>query len=970
MKPYLEKFIVCVMIMVAALHTQGQIKDIGLPFIVNHTRDKYAAGTQNWSVAQSSKDFLYFANNDGILEYDGTGWQTYPVPNASLVRSVMAAGDTIYAGAFEQFGFLAPGGDGKLVWNPLEHLVPADYSRFDEIWNIFKADNDLIFQSFSTIFVFHDDTISVVEPSSNFGFMYQAGDKLYVADTGKGLMRFENRSLKLVSNHPVFLHNEITFILDYGSGNLLIGTSNDGAFVWNGDSMNPWQADLNNFLKDHKPYTGIRLSCGSMAFGTISDGVYVTDAKGTLLQHLNRVKGLQNNTVLSLYEDRRNNLWLGLDNGIDFVEISSPLTYFNHNHQIESAYASLIHDGILYVGTNQGLFAAELNGTGNYSINDGFELIRGTEGQVWSLHVIGNTLLCGHNYGCFQIDGLTARKVSDVRGFWSFIEHPAMNDTIIAGSYSGLIRLQNVGGQWLFLDEIEGFRESSRDLVFDDHGLLWIAHGYRGLFRLKMNKDFSRVDDIRLFHDEAGLPAELPYNIHQANNQMVVSTHAGLLVYDHAGERFVPDTRMDALFEDIGFVDKIHQDKNGNLWYFTNTRMGVMRLLEDGSFRNIRPPFARINDVMIPAFQNIYIANDQNVFIGSQNGLVHYNPYIINDYNKVEPVYINEVSFYGKQDTSPLYFYGIGATKEMEEIPKLPFSHNSMSFRFTTPSYESPATIRFSYKLEGFDNEWSEWTTLNVKEYTNLREGDYVFQVKALNAFGVESQITPFHFTVNPPLLRSNAAYFTYVVLIILIVAGNAIYIRRRVLRVRRKEKFRHEKRLAQREKLFKEQSELSEKEIMQLRNESLENEMRYKNQELANATLHLIQKNKTLTTLKNDLNKLLKGIPDTHPERHNVGQLLKKVNKDLKNKKNWELFNSYFDDVHQDFITQLKESHTDLTPRELRLCAYLRMNLSTKEIAPLMSISVRGVEISRYRLRKKLRIDHNTNLTEYLISY
>ncbi len=801
--------------------------------------------------------------------------------------------------------------------------------------------------------------------------MYQAGGKLYIADTGKGLMRFENKSLSLVSTHPVFLRNEITFILEYGNSNLLIGTSNEGAFLWNGDTMKPWQAQVNNYLKDHKPFAGIRLSCGSLAFGTISDGVYITDAKGTLLQHLNRVKGLQNNTVLSLYEDRRKNLWMGLDNGIDFLEISSPLTYLNHNHQIESAYASLIHDGILYVGTNQGLFAAELNDNGSFnSINDEFELIRGTGGQVWSLDIIGNSLLCGHNYGCFQIDGLTARKVSDIRGFWSFIEHPRMHDTIIAGTYNGLVRLQYVDGQWLFLDEIEGFRESSRDMAIDDHGLLWIAHGYRGLFQLKMNQDFSRVYDIRLFHDEAGLPAELPYNIHQANDQMLVSTHAGLLVYDHDSEQFVPDTEMNALFEDIGFIDKIHQDENGNLWYFTNTNMGVMRLLEDGSFRNIRAPFARINDLMIPAFQNIYIANNQNVYIGSQNGLVHYNPAIINNYNEVETVYINEVSFYGKQDAPPYFFYNIGATKIIEEKPKLPFSHNSMSFRFTTPSYESPAAIRFSYKLQGFDNEWSDWTTLNIKEYTNLREGDYVFQVKALNAFGVESQITPFHFTVTPPLLRSNIAYFTYVILILLIITGNILYIRRRILKVRSKEKFRHEKRLAQREKLFKEQSELSEKEIMQLRNESLENEMRHKNQELANATLHLIQKNKTLTNLKNDLNKFLKNIPDNHQERHNVGQLLKKVNRDLKNKKNWELFNSYFDDVHQDFITQLKETHNDLTPRELRLCAYLRMNLSTKEIAPLMSISVRGVEISRYRLRKKLRLDHNANLAEYLISY
>jgi DNA-binding CsgD family transcriptional regulator len=190
------------------------------------------------------------------------------------------------------------------------------------------------------------------------------------------------------------------------------------------------------------------------------------------------------------------------------------------------------------------------------------------------------------------------------------------------------------------------------------------------------------------------------------------------------------------------------------------------------------------------------------------------------------------------------------------------------------------------------------------------------------------------------------------------------------VLKTRQREKLKHEKRLAQRELIFKEQSALSEKEIIHLRNESLMNAMKFKNEELANATLHLIQKNKTLTYLKDDLSKLLRAIPNNSNEKQSVSNLLKKINKDLHNEKNWELFNSYFDEVHQDFISRLKAKYENLTPKELRLCAYLRMNISTKEIAPLMNISFRGVEISRYRLRKKLKLNHDTNLTDYIMSF
>ncbi|RYY44098.1 MAG: transcriptional regulator, partial [Chitinophagaceae bacterium] len=84
---------------------------------------------------------------------------------------------------------------------------------------------------------------------------------------------------------------------------------------------------------------------------------------------------------------------------------------------------------------------------------------------------------------------------------------------------------------------------------------------------------------------------------------------------------------------------------------------------------------------------------------------------------------------------------------------------------------------------------------------------------------------------------------------------------------------------------------------------------------------------------------------------------------------KEWESFTRHFDKVHSDFIIGLKDKHPTVTGNEVKLCAYLRMNLSTKEIAQLMNISVRGVEISRYRLRKKLLIPSEMNLFDYLIT-
>lgn len=951
----------------------AQIKSIGIPNIVNHSRNQYNASTQNWSITQSKKGFIYFGNNDGILEYDGTNWELFPVPNASVVRSVLAIGDTIYAGAFEEIGFLAPNSNGKLVYNSLKSLIPIEYSNFDEIWNIFEIKGKIIFQSFKYIFILSNNKITTIKPQSKFSMLHAANSSFFIVDIETGLMQLKDDSLHFVSNNSIFFRNEIRCILQIDQSNFLIGTSNEGLFAFNMESRRifPWNTDVNKKIIANKLFSAIKISNGDIALGSVSNGIYICNENGQILQHLNRFKGMQNNTILSLFEDKRKNLWLGLDNGIDYVEISSPLTILNHNYNIESAYASIVNNGIMYVGTNQGLYAKPFSETANFnSTNEGFQIVKGTEGQVWSLKVVNNTLFCGHNFGCFIINGFKAKQISDIRGFWSFISPENNSNFIVAGTYTGLVRIIYELGEWKVKGEVKGFNESSRIMLMDNKDNLWISHGYRGLYKIKLNSSNDSAISVKLFKAENGLPNQLPYNIQMINSEMYITTQTGIVKYNYSNENFDKPTDINKIFANKGFIDKIHQDNKGNLWYFTSNYLGVMRLLEDGTYRDIVSPFSSISKMLLPAFQNIYVYNADNVFIGSQNGLIHYAPNVIKDYLVADEVFIKEASFYGKQKESTSFFIESIENKASNKPRIIPYSKNSALLTYTSPSFEDSKNIKFSFRLIGFDPNWADWTGLNFKEYTNLKEGDYTFQIKAVNTFGAESAIKSFHFSIKPPFIRSRIAYILYGIFLLFIILGNFYYIRKRILKTRQREKLKHEKRLAQRELIFKEQSALSEKEIIHLRNESLMNEMKFKNEELANATLHLIQKNKTLTYLKDDLSKLLKTVPNNSNEKHSVNNLLKKINKDLHNEKNWELFNSYFDEVHQDFISRLKVKYENLTPKELRLCAYLRMNISTKEIAPLMNISFRGVEISRYRLRKKLKLDHNTNLTDYIMSF
>ena len=949
----------------------SQVKSTGLPLINNFTRTTYKASTQNWDITQNTLGFVYFANNDGLLEFDGQHWKVYSVPNKSIVRSIRAIGDTIFVGAFEEFGFFSPNASGKLVYTSLVTLVPKEFRSFDEIWKIHTTDQGMIFQSFKYLFIYDGSSVKVSSPLGTFGHSYQIGKTFYYVDQPSGLYNFADGEQLLLIKHPLLQSNELRCILPLEKGKVLVGFINEGLFVFDGEKLTPWTTDVNNALKHSSIFSARQLSNGNYAFGSIQNGLYIADAQGRVLQHLNRFKGLQNNTVLSMFEDRSGNLWLGLDNGIDYIEINSPLSIFDHTFHIESTYSSVVYEGLLYVGTNQGLFVTRMNELDkNGESQDNFQFIEGTEGQVWKLEVVDNTLLCGHNFGLFQVKGNRATKLTSERGYWSFLSLDSQSDTLICGTYNGLSVIVNDNGNWHYSHRLEGFNESSRNIAkgvgkYD----LWMAHGYRGIFHLQLNSKLTKVENYALFGAENGLPPALPYNVFTIGTETIFTSSKGLFTFQASNNTFIPYEKLNKILGDHVDIDQLNADANDNIWYFSNGTMGLLRLLEDGSFSNVTAPFMRINNSLIEAYENVFVYDNRNVFIGTKNGLLHYDPFYRKDYSTHQTLVFREVSFAGKD--SLIAFSG-SRNKDQEDgmkALKVPFSFNNAVFRFSNPEFEGAGSCLFSFRLEGLDESWSAWSPLTFKEYMNLPEGQYTFSLKSKSLNNSEEKTAHFNFTIQPPFYRSVWAYIIYLGAIISFVIGNVFFIQRRVSLAKQQEEEKHLKALREQELTFREQALLAEKEIINLKNESLQSEVVHKNKELANTTLHLIHKNKILNAIKAQLNGLLESNM-AQAKKTQIDSLIYKINRELKNEKFQEVFDDYFDDVHQDFISRLKDRHTNLSPRELRLCAYLKMNLSTKEIAPLMNISIRGVEIGRYRLRKKLELERDDNLIDYLLKF
>jgi DNA-binding CsgD family transcriptional regulator len=963
-RPHNIFFFIIVLILFFPATNFAEVKIIGMPAVRNYDNSVVQAGTQTWMIDIGANGLAYFANNDGVLEFDGLKWRVYPLLDRTVVRSVMATGDgRIYAGGYNEFGYFEPNQNGQLIYHPLQHLVSERFGDFDEVWKIFELNGQIVFQTFTQIMVYQNETIKVVEAPYMFHFSFLVNNVIYVNDQRFGLFRLTNDGLVSLPGTERLRGELIYTMLPHGD-EILISATNEEIFIYNGNDLFTWKNEASILLKENQVFCGLQLEDGNYTFGTIQDGLIICDNHGNLIQHLNVDKGLQNNTVLSLQVDQYANLWLGLDNGIDYVEINSPITYFSTYNNLSAGYTAVIHNGFLYFGTNRGVFYHDWKTLQQGGCDQKFSPLPGTQGQAWKLEVIDGTLFCGHNSGVFIIEGDKARLISDTQGGWTFIQPEGREDIVLCGTYTGLVKFEQTNGRWSDGIPLAGFKESSSYLANDGPLGLWISHGYKGVFRVRFNERFDSIVNVDFYNHRHGFPSDRDINVFDLSGRPVFTTGQGIYRYEPKTDSFVTDellsnnlTRHD--------MNILKEDKQGNLWYFTNDDIGVYRLQEDGKFIEVEVPFRELRGKFIRWFQFAYPYNDNNVFISTQNGFVHYTAPYPKNYRQPFKAFVRSMQILAGID-SVIYK---GTQGNDDFVAEIPFRFNHLQFHFSANDFENPDRLTFYTKLAGFDQDWIDWRNNASRQFTNLLHGNYTFEVKAINIFGLESEPAFIAFKILPPWYFSVYAYIFYALSFVLLIFLLAKYVRFRIERSKRAVEAEQQKRFEEREKELQIEALTAEKEISRLKAEKLQAEKIRKDKELANTTMQIIQKSKSLNAIKKDIRKLIKELGD-HPGTSQANLISKKISRSIDSEKQWEVFESHFENVHEEFLKRLKESYPDLSPRELKLCAYLRLNISSKEIASLMNISVRGVEISRYRLRKKLQLEHDTNLTEFILTY
>lgn len=911
-----------------------------LPPIQNFTPLNYNGENQNWDITQGFDKHIYIANNHNLLEYDGVRWSKYNSPNASIFRAVSSKDSLLFTGQYMEFGFWKKDKLGDLNYTSISERLKEPMLEDEEFWNILTLQDWVLFQSLDRIYSYNIKTgqFKVLEAKSTKAHIFKVDESIYFQSEDFSVYKIENGLPEVIIEHSILKDKGVVGMHKDKNGLVLV--LDDARFLrMNGVEVVEWKIPAANELEGVNVYCTERLSDGSFVLGTISKGIFQISHEGELLRKIDQRKGLNNNTVLSTFQDIDDNLWLGLDNGLSVININSPFNeYVDNLGRLGLVYASILYEGDLYLGTNQGLFFKPENSEVD------FKMIPGTDGQVWSLRLIDNTLFCGHNNGTFSIDNNKAKLISNLPGTWDIKASKEYPDLLLQGNYDGLSFLKKENGNWIFQNKIEGFNISSRFFEVLDNKKILVNHEYKGLYELSLDSINTSVNHINT-HPIMGHGS----SILKYQDSIIYTSLDAAFTKNRDSLAFTPDdVLIKYLFEEAGGITSILMPDNevNRFWCFTHSGLSYIYPNTFNASLGIKtisiPPFFR-RSLGVSGFENLTRIKDEQYLIGISNG------YVILDNDKTKEstytIAINQVE--SKSGLGQPKQIGLSTEAELE------YENNSIVFNYSVPQFSKYSEVNYQYRLMGFFDVWSPWTSNAEVVFNNLKYNEYQFEVRAKVDNILTDNIAKYSFKINRPWYLSTVAIILYILALVLTFLG--------VHRIYKKYYTTKQNRLLDLEKKKLKRKKLkTEKELIQVKNDKLKSEIEAKNRELAVATMSMIKKNKFLSTIKEQLSQI--------DNTNHVKAVIKTIDKNISNEDDWKFFEEAFNNADKDFLKKIKDKHPELTANDLRLCAYLRLNLSSKEIAPLLNISVRSVEVKRYRLRKKMNLDHERGLVTYIL--
>ncbi|WP_291858033.1 hypothetical protein [Marinilabilia sp.] len=918
----------------------GQV--IGNPPVTHYSHQDFNSDGQFWDACQDTSGIMYFGNNYGVLRFDGERWNKISLPNNSAVRSLHCSENGIvYAGGYNEFGIIETNTNGSFTYQSLRNILPPKYSEIGNVWQILELNNTIILRTFDFLILLNRNNVEIIEASGTFNFAGISGNDLLVLDKKNLFLLNVNTSQfqRIISTEDILNESILKILPGHENESLYLLTKEGSLFEISLKNKTAHRQQKLISLSSKQVFTSaIQSLSGEVYIGTLSNKLSSWKFQDNRLIKVRSFGDLQDQTVLNIFESHEGIIWILLNKGLDFFDPNAHLTNI---FQGSSIYDAILFNNRLFIATNQGVFHSADIYSNSVIYQNEFQKIPMLDGQTWSLKVIDNQLFCAHDQGLFMISNGQTTQIPGFQGVWKLFPVSGKSDQFFICHYNGIGLIQIRNGNYLVLsNSLPGFDDSTRDLIDipGESDSYWVCHGYKGVFKIKTNKENSRVVSTEHFNEQNGLPSPFNINVHRWNGQNIFTTNDGLFIFDKTSETFVPH---EALTKLLGSEKNIRQlvQQGDTTWCVIDDQLAFF----DKAMKNvITNPFLSLKGTLNRGMECIVpLKNANEVLLGTTNGLYAFHPEAKSQLLSAKvKTRVSRIS-YSINDS--ITTFAITDTMDLMEFPN---NVHNISFWFSAPYVRDKANIRYSYLLKDQMKEWSEWQEEPMVNFSFLKGGDYLLKVKAQSLSGEVAQITQIPFTIAPAWF----ATWPWLIFWGLITTGMVLAgIRQiQVIIVKEKEKTRVEEQQLQEVRDMERENQL----IIQEK-KRVEADIIKKSKDLANNAVLIAKKRELLIDIQERLNELRKNAKNDYT-RTGILNIVRSIEINLNDEQQYLLFDTNLERVHQELFDELKSRHPNITTKDLRMCAFIKMELTNKEMASIFNISVRGVETARYRLRKK----------------
>lgn len=920
--------------------------------VFHYESTDYQGGNQHWDISKDASGRVFLATDNGLMLMDGTRMRLLKMETKTIVRSVLCHNDRVYTGSFLDFGYWTEDAYGQWHYTSLVKDAESLKLQNDEFWKIAELNGQIYFQSFGKLFRYDGQTIHPIGLPGNVFFLMKSGNRAFIQAIYGGIYELKDDRMIFVAGSELFSNTEVKAVLQQADGTSFIVTASMGLFKWQGGQFKSWATSADEQLRAYKINVAT-LGKDRIFLGTILKGIYILDLEGRLINHIHSANGLQNNTLLSLLNDEGKGLWAGLDQGFDYIWFQSPISH-HHDTEIGSAYAAAYYNNTLYIGTNQGIFYYQKDNNGQFGLRS---FVNGSQGQVWFLSVVEGKLYCGLNNGTFLLENNLLRKVSPLDGAYNLKAFRLGDEELrIQSTYTSIVVFRRLDNEWKYSHSLSGFSAPARYLEIDHLGHMILGHSITGLYLIKANAAFDSVVFTKTLGKSDGLPM-LSNKVFKVDNRVVVPSAGKLFQWDAVREIFIPWDTLNAQLDGFASAETIIPVGMNRYWFIKAGEIALFEIIHEKTkmLTRILPEmygFQLVNNNECVAL----LTNNQHL-ICLEEGYALFDATQQNTQSQFEQApQLKSQTF-----TSTAGNQARRINADVKNGLSVSSDFNNVDFFFSTP-HTNGRPCYYQHQLVGLETNWSEWIDGGVVSYTRLPYGSYTFKIRGLSANGTPTAESAVSFRIRPPWYLTWYAYLSYLVL-------SVAFIYLLIHSYRRRQWMRQEKALKEENELIKARNSAAESELIRLSNDKLHSEITMKNMELAKNTMAMIKKNELLIEIRKELNQQKEELGTRFPTKY-FNRINKLIENSINSEHDWEMFEYLFDQAHENFFKRLKQQYPELTPSDFRLCAYLRMNLTSKEIAPLLNISIRGIEEKRYRLRKKLNLHTDQNLTEFIINF